>query len=590
MSGVLGYWGFESRAQELFARCLKGTPSPRVQSFASKPSANGLGEPVVSAVGCWGNHSFLERAASGEALLASLSASGIPADVDISIEADSDSLRLWRESFGRATLYWTRLNSVIWFSSRLRVLLSILETAEVSAAGLYGYGCFSFVPAPLTPVENIFAIPAGSESVWRMSGISEPGDALFRETRRINEWREAENQIADEAEATRQLRGLLGEAIHAQLDALPHGPVGVFLSGGLDSSITAALLVRAGVPVRAYTLDFGQYGLSEIPFAEIVAKSLSIPLVKVPATPREIRRAVIRTAGALDAPFGDGVTAPLFLLGEAASHDTAVVFNGEGGDQLFGGWTNKPLIASSVYHDHHPGAGEFAREYMRTFHRLHGYEQSVYTERLQDVIALLDPFEWLAEALDESFTRSLLHRLRRANLMIKGAQNIQPRATALALTHGLMVRTPFCGRPLTQWTFRLSGELCLRGPCEKYLLKRAVEDWLPPEVVWREKRGMGAPLTAWCLGPLWRAIGEWLKPDTLEDEGRFQPDLALRTALGDLSGHVQGRRIGEILWLLLMWEAWRKTLLKEEFKPSNYNPFWLPPRWLQWRLRGRESP
>ena len=174
--------------------------------------------------------------------------------------------------------------------------------------------------------------------------------------------------------------------------------------------------------------------------------------------------------------------------------------------------------------------------------------------------------------------------------MIKGAQNIQPRATALGLAHGLMVRTPFCERALTGWTFQLPGDLYLRGPCEKYLLKRAVEDWLPPEIVWREKRGMGVPLTAWCLGPMRRVVGEWLKPGALECEGRFQPDLALRVALGQLSGHVQGRRIGEILWLLLMWQAWRKTVLKEEFKASYYNPLWLPPRWLQWRLRGREGP
>jgi asparagine synthase (glutamine-hydrolysing) len=320
-----------------------------------------------------------------------------------------------------------------------------------------------------------------------------------------------------------------------------------------------------------------------------VATALSIPLVKVSAAPREIRRAICATASALDAPFGDGVTAPLFLLNEAASRDTAVVFNGEGGDQLFGGWTNKPLIASMVYRERDPNETDFRREYLRTFHRLHGYEQAVYTQKARGVIDRLDPLDWLAESLDERFTRSFLHLLRRANLMVKGAQNIQPRATALGLAHGLMVRTPFCDRSLAELTFQLPGELFLRGPCEKYLLKRAVEDWLPPEVVWREKRGMGAPLTAWCLGPLWRVIGEWLRSDALEAEGRFQSDLPLRVAREQLSGHVRGRRIGEILWLLLMWQVWRKTVLKENFEQSGRNPLWSTPRWLQPRHRDRET-
>jgi asparagine synthase (glutamine-hydrolysing) len=120
-------------------------------------------------------------------------------------------------------------------------------------------------------------------------------------------------------------------------------------------------------------------------------------------------------------------------------------------------------------------------------------------------------------------------------------------------------------------------------------LKRAVENWLPPDIVWREKRGMGVPLTNWCLGPLWRAVGEYLTPSVLEDEGIFQPDIAPRVALGQLSGHVQGRRIGEILWLLLMWQSWRRAVLKEEVNPPFHNLFWMPPQWWQWRLRDREG-
>jgi asparagine synthase (glutamine-hydrolysing) len=589
MSAIIGYWGYGAH-QELEALLTgilaaarpAGEDSRRLSSIPSASSS------ICSGIACWGRQSRLQASLEASGLLASISASGIPSSADGWIEAHESSLILGRDPFGRVPLYWTRVDRAVWFASRLQLLLPLLEKPRVDPAGLYGYGCFSYVPAPHTPVEKIATLPAGAELVWQVEALDPSNSLSSPLLRRRYEWKEAKSGICNEDEAIAQLQRLLKEAIDEQLADLPSGPVSVSLSGGLDSSIAAALLVRAGVEVRAYTLDFGEYGLSELPFAERVAQHLKIPLVKVEVTPRRVRETLVAAAEALDLPFGDGVTLPLYLLNEAAGRDTTVIFNGEGGDQLFAGWTNKPLLASSIYQDHHPEGGDFNREYLRTFHRLHGYEAAVYTPGLLTGVAALDPIDWLKDALESPFCSSFLHRLRRANLMLKGAQNIQPRATSLAFAHGLSVRTPFTFPRLAEWTFQLAGELCLRGPCEKYLLKKAVEDWLPSEIVWREKRGMGVPLTAWSLGPLWREVGVWLKPDVLLAEGRWQSDLAFRVASGLLSGHIQGRRIGEIIWLLLMWQVWRKAVLKEEFKRSIYNPFWLPSWWWQWRLQRQE--
>jgi asparagine synthase (glutamine-hydrolysing) len=254
--------------------------------------------------------------------------------------------------------------------------------------------------------------------------------------------------------------------------------VGVFLSGGIDSSIVAALLVQAGVKVRAYALDFepvlGNQGLSEFPYAQQVAEFLNIPLVKVSVTPQKIQQAIASTAQALDLPFGDGAPLPLFLLSQVASQETSVIFNGENGDQLFAGWTNKPLIAASVYNTNNPsGVKDFNQHYLNTFHALYGYESQIFQSDVYAQVQARNPQDWLQEALDPIYCSNLLARLRRASLMLKGAQNIQPRANNLALSQGLWVRSPFCDLPLTQWTFQLPGEFCLQGVCEKYILKRA---------------------------------------------------------------------------------------------------------------------
>lgn len=588
MSIVIGYWSDDARdespdkLQRLLTKALDGFDSgaskirrSSVRQSSSRDNGVEASRIIEFGVAVCGRHATLQTSrpeegggVTGESLTATLAASGAGFAADVWVKASGDGLVLGRDVFGRATIFWTQTDDAVWFASRLELLLSVVERARVSVAGFYAYGCFSYVPAPLTPVENIAAVPAGTETIW---GSARP--KASPQTLTLYEWREMAAQITDEQEATNSLRRLLEESVAAQLESSSGGPVGVFLSGGLDSAVAAAMLVRAGARVCAYTLDFGKDCFSEVPYAELVARALGIRLTKIPATPSRVRRMLAPTAARLDGLYGDGVTVPLALLCERASEEVGVIFNGEGGDQLFAGWTNKPLIAASLY-EHAADTTfasatqaveeTFAARYMRTFHRLHGQEAGVYTETVRREIDKFDAPATLDRALDPTYTRGLLHRLRRANLMLKGADNIQPRATNLGMSYNLDVRTPFCARPLAEWTFGVSGELWLREGCEKYLLKRAVESLLPPEIVWREKRGMGVPLTLWLTGRLRRWARRQLRRRVLAGEGLWQADLARRVSNGELSGQVQGRRIGETLWLMLMWRAWRGRVLRPD--------------------------
>ena len=592
MSIVIGYWSGNggdqtpAKLHRLLTEALSGDgrggwriSPPRVGPSLPYPDGTEPRRTNSYCIAVCGRHAALEVAASVEptgaydaSLTATLDASGVGQTADAWFKADGGGLTLRRDAFGRATVFWSRTDDAVWFSSNMGLLLSVVGGAQVSVAGFYAYGCYSYVPAPLTPVRDVSAVAAGSEVVWSAAAPEAPPLS-----RTIHEWREADAQTTNEKEAAGTLRSLLEESVSTQLGGQTGEPVGVFLSGGLDSSVTAALLARAGARVRAYTLDFGREYATETPYAELVARSLGIPLTKIPFGAKSLRAMLAPTAARLDGLYGDGVTVPLALLCERARGEVGVVFNGEGGDQLFAGWTNKPLIAASLYgHAAGPASAPtavdaeetFAAHYMRTFHRLHGHEAGVYTQEVLREVCELDALAPLTRALDPAYARGLLHRLRRANLMLKGADNIQPRATSLGLSYGLDLRTPFCSRRLAEWTFGVGGELWLRRGCEKYLLKRAVEDILPAEVVWREKRGMGVPLTAWLNGRLRRWTKRRLGPRLLTREGLWQADAARRVMDGELSGHVQGRRIGETLWLMLMWRAWREGVLRVAADPA----------------------
>lgn len=509
-----------------------------------------------------------------EFTLASLSASGPIDQPDAWVKLQNNSLILGREPFGRIPLFWVQTEQIVWFASQLQLLLPLLENPQISLPGLYGYSCFSYVPSPLTPVENCYALPAGTELIFQQERAT---CGLTVSLRNRYQWQEAPELIKNENEAIAQLQNLLKNAINRQISDLNDQPVGIFLSGGIDSSIIAALLVQAGVRVRAYALDFEPIlpnpRLSELTYAQQVAEHLKIPLVKVSVTAEKIKNSLISAAKALDLPFGDGAPLPLFLLSQVASQEVSIIFNGEQGDQLFAGWTNKPLIAAGIYNHENPsGRKNFEEQYLSTFQALSGYEAFCFQPHIYEQIQQLNPLDWLKEALEPHFCTHLFAKLRRASLMLKGAQNIQPRANNLALSQGLWVRSPFCDLPLAEWTFQLPGEFCLQGTCEKYILKRAVESWLPSEVVWREKQGMAVPVTSLCFNELRKEVRFWLKPSRLRAQGIWQPEFAEQLRKGQINGYIRGGKLGRILWLMMMWQVWKTAVFdRKEIHPSTFN-------------------
>lgn len=400
----------------------------------------------------------------------------------------------------------------------------------VDPAALHGYLCFSHPPGRRTLFDGIERIPAPAP------------------------WRELPAP-ADEDSAVRTLRALLAASVERMLGA--ERDVGVYLSGGLDSSLVAALLARAGARVHLFSLDFGPPWDAELEHAQTVAAHLDRPLHRVRARPRDVSRALEPTAAALHQPFGDPVTVPLFLLGQAARDHVSTVFNGEGGDQLFGGWATKPMLAAEAY-----GGAGYSREaaYLGTYHRFHGAEDQLLTPAARAAIGAMEAGAWLRPALDAPGLPTLLHRLRAANIRLKGAQNIAPRMTQLAQAHGLAVRAPFFDLSLAEWTFTLPPEFFLRGASEKHLLKRAAEGLLPPEVIDRPKRGMGVPATEWLLhwlSPVRREAARRMSSRRLKRDGWFDPAYVAVLRRGDDDpGETRRRRLGERLWALLMLHVW----------------------------------
>jgi asparagine synthase (glutamine-hydrolysing) len=462
-------------------------------------------------------------------------------------------LTLVRDPFGVRSLYYTDSNGVLYFASELKQLLAVPGLpVEINPAALHKYLTFSFVPGEDVPIRGIKRLLPGHLAVY--------ADGVLTATPYFTLREEIEEEFTDRKVAVRHIRARCKEAIAKRL----HGErsVAVFLSGGIDSSAVTLWLKQAGIDVAAYSLDFGERGM-EKPQAQAVADHLKVPLHFVPVAGGDIAAVLPDLVWKLDLPFGDPVTGPQYLLAQAVREaGFSTVFNGEGGDQLFGGWTSKPMIAAELYAAVH---GEDTREelYLRSYHRFYGLENRLYTPEFRAQVgvpgqrrALLAPY------LQSDRATTFLNRVRLADISLKGSQNILPRAERMANGHGLDLRVPLFDRALAEASFRLPPQLKLHGAAEKFVLKLVLQRHLPREIVWRRKYGMGVPVTEWAFGPLSGVLQDLVGPEALRRRRLFNPEFVERLRRGENEPQeIRRRRIGERLWTLAMLEAWLRVFV-----------------------------
>ncbi len=468
-------------------------------------------------------------------------------------DGDHGRLTLIRDPFGVRSLYYVENAGVFYFASELKQLLAIPTLpVEVNPAALHKYLTFSFVPGEDVPIRGIRRLLPGHTAVYAAGRLESTPYFTLRE--------EIDSRLADRKIATRHIRSRCREAVQRRLNG--EIEVAVFLSGGIDSSGVTLWLTEAGVQVRAFSLDFGEKSV-EKPQAQTVADQLHVPLQFVPVNGADIGAILPDLVWKLDLPFGDPVTGPQYILARATREaGLTSVFNGEGGDQLFGGWTSKPMISAELYADLY---GEDTREelYLRSYHRFYGLEDQLYTPEFRAQVG--GPGQrraHLAPYLGGDGATAFLNRVRLADISLKGSQNILPRAERVANGNALDLRVPLFDRALAEASFHLPPQLKLHGACEKYILKLVLQRHLPQDIVWRRKYGMSAPVTDWVLGPLAPLMEELLGSQPVKKRNLFRIEFVQKLRRGQNEpNEIRRRRIGERIWTLAMLEAWMRVFI-----------------------------
>jgi asparagine synthase (glutamine-hydrolysing) len=475
-------------------------------------------------------------------------------------------LVLARDRFGIKPLYYRAADSELAFASELRAL----PQGEIDLEALEAFLAFNSIPAPLTIFREIRKLPPGQLLSWEDGRVELK---RFARPAPLEELREDE-----EAELVEELRSRLRDSVRAHL--VSDVPVGVLLSGGVDSAFLAALAAEESTePLRTFSIGFEERSFDELADARLVAERYGTQHRELVLRP-DAALLLPALADAFDEPFADSSALPTYLVSELAASDVKVALSGEGGDELFGGYYTYaadllaarvgglarlagPLVERLPTSTSRASFDYKAKRFIRAAHlppleRHHGWKEIFSPELRAELTgsrSAFDPVDILRARYLETEGAEELARLQDVDVGIYLVDDLLVKTDRASMAHSLEARVPYLDTVVTNLALALPTRHKIRGLSKKVLLRKAAAPLLPSEIVHGKKRGFSIPAAAWLRGELEPFARETLSRGTLQRQGFFSPDVVERL----LDDHIAGREDrSRQLWGLLAFTLWHE--------------------------------
>ncbi|MFA5708083.1 asparagine synthetase B [Mycolicibacterium sp.] len=461
--------------------------------------------------------------------------------------SDGRDLLLIRDHVGARTLFVARAGATWAAATSLRALRRWprLRTG-LHLPAVRSFLTFAYLPDRATLLRGVHEVLPGRCVRLRPDGTST--EETF--------WEPAEADApGSAAEHALRLRELLEEAT---VRRLPAGPAGVLLSGGIDSSLVTALATKLhDHRVHTYSIAFDGTTPNELAYSGLVATHCHTDHRVLTVSGDAVAARLAQTVALLDCPVGDPLTVPNLMLAQAAADDGLdTILNGEGGDPVFGGPKNLPMLIFELFRDD-PAPTARARAYLDS-----------YRKCLDDVPVLLSAAalaelehappltDVLLPYLQPGRMKTLLNQLLHTNLRTKGAHHILPKVERLTAAAGVQGRSPLFDAAMIDYAFSIPPRFKLAGTEEKWILKESVRDLLPSTIVDRPKSGMRVPVQQWLTGPLRDLSHDLLLGPSARTRDIFRADTLRAWLRGD--GTLLPRQGGKV-WLVLTLEMWLRA-------------------------------
>lgn len=518
-------------------------------------------------------------------------------------------LTLARDRMGEKPLYYGWSDGSFFFASELKALRCYPGfNGSIAKDVLPLYLRYSYIPAPYSIYRNIYKLEPGCILMIHSSeSYTEPGfaphapceDAHWKLQRywsledQIN--KRGQGMLLDEHEALSALENTLLESV--RLQSVADVPLGAFLSGGIDSSLIAALMQsQARKAVKTFTVGFTEDGYSEAVYAKAVAEHLRTDHTELYLSASQALEVIPQLPTLYDEPFADSSQIPAFLVAQTARQYVTVALSGDGGDELFGGYNRylwAPKIWKKIGRLPYPLRQLLAHLLIRVSNYDFLTRQPGFADRLpialageklqklgQRLLAVRDindfylslVSEWRVpeevfsagrEAVTLLGKREDWPQLARAEerMMYLDAMTYLPddilcKVDRAAMGVSLETRVPFLDHRVVKLAWQLPVHIKIRHGQGKWPLRQLLYKYVPQKLIERPKHGFAVPLGEWLRGPLRDWAEQLLDPVRLVQEGYFRPEPIQQKWQEHLSGQ---RNQEHSLWSVLMFQAWLET-------------------------------
>jgi asparagine synthase (glutamine-hydrolysing) len=503
-------------------------------------------------------------------------------------DATNQTLHAARDRFGKKPFYFTVKGRQLLFASELKALRTHSECPrELDREAFHRYLAFEYVPSPKSILKGVYKLEAGHQLAFNAKGLRQHAyySLPAARARPLTEELRFFSKSAVQ-EASSQLLTKLSAAVKRRLVA--DVPVGVFLSGGIDSTAVTALAVReSGHKVQTFSVAFDDAQFDESAYARTAAASLGTDHHEAHLSAQHCLDLVPKLAEQLDEPFADASYLPTFLLSQFTKQKVTVALGGDGADELFAGYDTFVAHGVGQLAHHLPAsvlqtalrAAELlptSTGYMSLEFKLRTFLQGVVaddTSRHQawigsfqpaEIVSLLTPaFRPVApddvyapiRAFAQSRNERGLEWVLRYYFTFYLADDILTKVDRASMAASLEVRSPFLDTDLVDFVFKQPLHYKLRPWGRKWLLRQALRGIVPDPILRRAKHGFALPVAQWLNGPLRELREDLLGESALKAGGIFEP-AAVRQLIEDHDLGRADRR--KQLWTLLMFELWRR--------------------------------
>src|SRR6476661_5443613 len=483
------------------------------------------------------------------------------------------------------------------FGSEIKALLRAGVSNEPDPVALHDYLTYLYFPYPATAFKHIRKLGPGM-----VTEIVIPPDGEIRR-REWKYWDAAETAgsalHSNERQMIEQARSLMEEAVKIRM--VSDVPLGLFLSGGIDSSAITALASRnSAEQVKTFTIGFSNNRFyDEMPVANLVAKKFNTDhhILEADELCADYMTTVVRH---FDEPFGNPTAILEYIITKLMRKHVTVAISGDGGDELFGGYVRyagaalarkyrqlpqfitKGLVArlSSFMHDATDGrhgfrrVREFAQSAWQAEEDMYidwvGYfseseKQELYTPDFSASVGGRKSGDFLRQFFRRGAKLDPMSRLGYVDSASFLCCNCLEYADRMSMANSLEVRAPFTDYRLLEFAMQVPQRLKVRNMTTKWITRQAMRGILPREVLTKKKMGFNPPLPQWINGELKPVIREFLSPAAIERRGLFRPD-AVQKLLRD---HAENRRDNALkIWSLLMIEVWQRMYFDKQSAES----------------------